>query len=201
MLRKRVNVLLRSYATRSSHHHRGRNACKQWQTQNVLRNDSRRIHHPYHRDALDYYLSLHQHLMGLFSASLGTTSDGTGSSCGRAGFNRSADSRLKPSFPYAYLRDGKIKNWHLIPFSTNATWISLLSMVKSHGDPSRRRCVDLGSTSTTVPSGTGLHSGGKSRLSWCHVGRPSQEKRQQGDSHKATPLRLQPLSGSLLSQV
>jgi hypothetical protein len=177
MLRKRVNVLLKLRDKVIKHTIIAvRNACKRggWQ-------DAERIEAWAHggyitritRDALDYYLSLHQHLMGLFSA--GAPWDYVKMELDHHVeeldlIRSTADSRLQAIlFLYAYLRDGQNKNWH----SDSLQYKRNMDIFARHGEgvtPAATPGDDvstLGSNSGHCPKcGTGLHSGGKANCPW-----------------------------------
>jgi hypothetical protein len=174
MLRKRVSVLLKLRdriikQTITS----VRNACKQggWQ-------DSERIEAWAHggyitritRDALDYYLSLHQHLMGLSSS--GAPWDYVKMELDHhveeLGLIRTtADSRLQAIlFLYAYLRDGQDKNWHSdsLQYKRN---MDIFSRHNEGNGVSGDDASTIDSTSSHCPKcSSNLHTGGRANCPW-----------------------------------
>lgn len=176
-LRKRVAVLLKLRDKVIKHTIIAvRNACKRggWQ-------DSERIEAWAHggyitritRDALDYYLSLHQHLMGLLSS--GAPWDYVKMELDHHVeeldlIRSTADSRLQAIlFLYAYLRDGQNKNWHSdsLQYKRN---MDIFARQVEGSSPSGIAGDDVstidGSSGHCPKCSSGLHSGGRANCPW-----------------------------------
>jgi viroplasmin and RNaseH domain-containing protein len=116
------------------------------------------------RDSLDFYLSLHQHLMGL------ATTEHVPWSYVQTEIDHhieeldlirsSQDSRLQALLGlYAYLRDGVSKNWHSSSLQYKR---NLDAMALSGSEPKGRDSLPL----TCIKCQTALHSGGKINCPW-----------------------------------
>jgi len=150
-----------------------RNACKQGGWQDLERIEAW-AHSGYitriTRDALDYYLSLHQHLMGLSSS--GAPWDYVKMELDHhveeLGLIRAtANSRLQAILSlYAYLRDGQNKNWH----SDSLQYKRNMDIVSRHNGGAGFS----GDDGSTIESASGLcdkchsmlHAGGRANCPW-----------------------------------
>jgi hypothetical protein len=176
-LRKRIKVLLKLRDKVIKHTIiAARNACKRggWQ-------DSERIEVWAHggyitritRDAMDYYLSLHQHLMGLLIA--GAPWDyikmEQDHHVEELDLIRSTqDPRLQALCSlYAYLRDGQNKNWHSdeLQYKRN---MDIVSRGRKEGGLPAGGADDLSTIESSAnhcpKCGTSLHAGGKAECPW-----------------------------------
>jgi hypothetical protein len=176
-LRKRIKVLLKLRDKVIKHTIIAvRNACKRggWQ-------DSERIEAWAHggyitritRDVMDYYLSLHQHLMGLLIA--GAPWDYVKMEqdhhVEELDLIRSTqDSRLQALCSlYAYLRDGQNKNWHSdeLQYKRN---MDIVSRGRREGGLPAGGADDLSTIESSAnhcpKCGTNLHAGGKAECPW-----------------------------------
>jgi hypothetical protein len=186
-LRKRIKVLLKMRNKVLKHTILSvRNSCKRagWE-------DLERIEAWAHggyitritRDALDYYLSLHQHLMGLLSAGAPWeyTKMELDHHVEELDLIRSTqDSRLQAICSlYAYLRDGQSKNWHSdeLQYKRN---MDIFARTNEGGTPGASTGDDLstlGSSSGHCDKcGTNLHSGGKESCPWSSMSASSARK-------------------------
>lgn len=186
-LRKRIKVLLKMRDKVIKHTIIAvRNACKRagWE-------DSARIEAWAHggyltritRDALDYNLSLHQHLMGLLSS--GAPWDYVKMEQDHHVeeldlIRTTQDSRLQALCSlYAYLRDGQNKNWHSDELQYKRNMDIFARTTGESGSLGTPR-DDL--SSSGVPSGhcekcgTNLHSGGKEACPWNTMSTASAKK-------------------------
>jgi hypothetical protein len=124
------------------------------------------------RDSLDYYLSLHQHLMGLLSA---------GAPWSYVKMEQdhhieeldlirtTQDSRLQALCSlYAYLRDGQNKNWHSdeLQYKRNMDIFARTTEGGVPGTPEEDLSTLGGSSSHCDKCGTNLHSGGRENCPW-----------------------------------
>jgi hypothetical protein len=116
------------------------------------------------RDSLDFYLSLHQHLMGL------ATTENVPWSYVQVEIDHhveeldlirsSQDSRLQALLGlYAYLRDGVATNWHSSSLQYKR---NLDAMALCGSEPQGRDALPL----TCIKCQTALHSGGKGNCPW-----------------------------------
>jgi hypothetical protein len=128
------------------------------------------------RDSMDFYLSLHQHLMGL------ATSDNVPWSYVQIELEHhvdeldlirsSQDSRIQAIMAlYAYLRDGVASNWH----SSSLQYKRNLDAMTSRGVGG-----GSGGDSTTLACGkcqTSLHAGGRGNCPWRNLSDASAKKK------------------------
>ena len=172
-LRKRIKVLLKLRDKVIKHTIIAvRNACKRggWQ-------DEERIEAWAHggfitritRDSMDYYLSLHQHLMGLLIA--GAPWDYVKMEQDHHVeeldlIRTTQDSRIQAlCCLYAYLRDGQNKNWHSdeLQYKRNMDIFGR----NNEGGISGDDLSTLGSSSNhCLKCGTSIHTGGKANCPW-----------------------------------
>jgi hypothetical protein len=127
------------------------------------------------RDSLDFYLSLHQHLMGL------ATTENVPWSYVQVEIDHhveeldlirnSQDSRIQAMLGlYAYLRDGVATNWHSSSLQYKR---NLDTMALCGGEPQGRDCLPL----TCAKCQTALHSGGKGNCPWRNLSDASAKKK------------------------
>jgi hypothetical protein len=190
-LRKRIKVLLKLRDKVIKHTIIAvRNACKRggWQ-------DSQRIEawahggHITHitRDAMDYYLSLHQHLMRLLIA--GAPWDYVKMEQDHHVeeldlIRMTQDSRLQALCAlYAYLRDGQGKNWHSdeLQYKRN---MDIFARQSEGGLPTGGPSNDISTLGSSYAShcpkcGTNLHSGGKANCPWMGMSDTQAKKNAQ----------------------
>jgi viroplasmin and RNaseH domain-containing protein len=175
-LRKRIKVLLKMRDKVVKHTIIAvRNACKRGGWEDLERIEAW-AHGGYltrlTRDSLDYYLSLHQHLMGLLSA---------GAPWSYVKMEQdhhieeldlirtTQDSRLQALCSlYAYLRDGQNKNWHSdeLQYKRNMDIFARTTEGGVPGTPEEDLSTLGGSSSHCDKCGTNLHSGGRENCPW-----------------------------------
>jgi hypothetical protein len=170
-LRKRIKVLLKLRDKVIKHTIIAvRNACKRGGWQDLERIEAW-AHGGYitriTRDAMDYYLSLHQHLMGLLIA--GAPWDYVKMEQDHHVeeldlIRTTQDSRLQALCAlYAYLRDGQSKNWH----SDELQYKRNMDIFAREGGQGGDDLSTLGGSSGhCLKCGTSLHSGGKANCPW-----------------------------------
>lgn len=177
-LRKRIKVLLklRTKVTKSMMR-AVRNACKRggWLDQGQVEAWAQGGHYTrIVRDTMDWYLSLHQHLMGL------ATTEAPWSYVQieidhhveeMEVIRNTQDSRLQALCSlYAYLRDGQASNWH----STSLQYKRNVEIyARSSGDTMSISSESLGAGSASFVGcshcGTTLHLGGKDKCPWGYL--------------------------------
>lgn len=174
MLRKRIAVLLklRNKILKQTIIS-VRNACKQGGWQDLDRIEAW-AHGGYltriTRDALDYYLSLHQHLMGLSSG--GAPWDYVKMELDHhveeLGLIRAtADSRLQAIlFLYAYLRDGQDKNWHSDSLQYKRNMDIFSRQVDGVGFSGNDDSINENSSGPCPKCLSSLHAGGRDNCPW-----------------------------------
>jgi hypothetical protein len=174
MLRKRVSVLLKLRDRIIKQTIIAvRNACKQGGWQDLERIEAW-AHGGYitriTRDALDYYLSLHQHLMGLSSS--GAPWDYVKMELDHhveeLGLIRAtADSRLQAIlFLYAYLRDGQNKNWHSDSLQYKRNMDIFTRHNEGTGIPGDDTSTIESASSHCPKCSSNLHAGGRANCPW-----------------------------------
>jgi hypothetical protein len=177
-LRKRIKVLLklRTKVTKSMMR-AVRNSCKRggWLDQGQVEAWAQGGHYTrIVRDTMDWYLSLHQHLMGL------ATTEAPWSYVQieidhhveeMEVIRNTQDSRLQALCSlYAYLRDGQASNWH----STSLQYKRNVEIyARSTGDTMSISSDSLGAGSASFVGcshcGTTLHLGGKDKCPWGYL--------------------------------
>jgi hypothetical protein len=183
-LRKRIKVLLKLRMKVTKSMMRAvRNACKRggWLDKGQVEAWAQGGHYTrIVRDTMDWYLSLHQHLMGL------ATTEAPWSYVQieidhhveeMEVIRNTQDSRLQALCSlYAYLRDGQASNWH----STSLQYKRNVEIYARSSDTLSTSSESLGNGSASFIGcsycGTTLHLGGKDKCPWGYLQPPKARK-------------------------